>query len=415
MMRGLFPRILTALFLAVLAGSTYAGAAEDDPHLWNTGEIAVLRSLWIGSLPPIPKDPSNTYAENPRAAALGKKFFFDSRFSGNMKVSCATCHRPDMNFTDNLPLAHGMGTTMRRSMPLAGVAYNTWFFWDGRKDSLWSQALDPIESHVEHGVTRTACVQLIAEYYRTEYEEIFGPLPRLSKEAHPAIASPATGDLLALKAWLSIEPDQRVAINRVYANMGKAIAAFVRTIMPGPARFDRYTEALLKGDRETMQQTLSPVEAKGLKLFIGRAGCTNCHTGPLFSNSDFHNLGLPRSTRPTTDSGRADGIKKVLADEFNCLGIYSDADPADCLELRFIDTETAKYAGAFKTPSLRNVAERAPYMNAGQFSSLREIMLFYHLSKNPELNHGGLNGEELRQVEAFLRTLTGPLTYFGDR
>ena len=382
-----------------------AVAAETANLAWSKEEIAVIRSLWIGSLPPLPKDPSNAFADDPRARALGKRLFFDPRFSGNLKVSCATCHRPDMNFTDDLPIAHGMGSTARRSMPLIGVAYNSWFFWDGRKDSLWSQALGPIESTVEHGFTRTACAFLISKNYRSEYEEIFGKLPDITN----AVATPATEDVAVLKTWVSMPQDKRDEVNRIYANMGKAIAAYVRTIVPGPSRFDRYAEALLKKDTAAMAISLSPQEVNGLRLFIGKAKCTNCHSGPLFTNGDFHNTGVPTPAKMSYDKGRADCIRKVLSDEFNCLGRYSDAGPHDCTELRFVDTKTEKYDGAFKTPTLRNVAERAPYMHAGQFATLREVLEFYRRSKSHELDHSTLSDEELRQLEAFLRSLSGPI------
>jgi cytochrome c peroxidase len=109
------------------------------------------------------------------------------------------------------------------------------------------------------------------------------------------------------------------------------------------------------------------------------------------------------------DKGRVDGIRKVLSDEFNCLGRYSDAGPRDCAELRFLDTKIEKYDGAFKTPTLRNVAERAPYMHAGQFATLKEVLEFYRQSKSHELGHTELSDEDLRQLEAFLRSLSGPL------
>jgi cytochrome c peroxidase len=380
-------------------------AAETAVHAWSKEEISVLRSLWIGSLPPLPKDPSNAFADNPKAIALGKKLFFDPRFSGNLKVSCATCHRPDMNFTDDLPLAHGMGSTTRRSMPLLGVAYNSWFFWDGRKDSLWSQALGPIESNVEHGFTRTACAYLISKNYRSEYEEIFGKMPDITN----AVASPATEEITVLKTWVSMAPDKRDDVNRIYANMGKAIAAYVGTIVPGPSRFDKYVEALLKNDMATVENSLTFEEVNGLRLFIGKAKCTNCHNGPLLTNSDFHNTGVPTPAKMPADRGRADGIRKVLSDEFNCLGRYSDAGPQDCAELRFLDTNTEKYDEAFKTPTVRNVAERAPYMHAGQFATLKEVLQFYRQAKSPELKHSELTDEELSRIEAFLRTLSGPV------
>jgi len=404
-----YRRLLTLIFIVIFAApccfSSIACAAERGIHSWDQKEISVIRSLWIGSLPALPKDPSNAYADDPAAIALGKKFFFDSRFSGNMKVSCATCHRPDLSFTDDLPLAHGMGSSARRSMPLLGVAYNTWFFWDGRKDSLWSQALGPIENNVEHGFTRTACAYLITMHYRHEYEAIFGKIPDIKN----SVASPATEDIVALKTWVSMTSAQRDDVNRIYANMGKAIAAYVRTIIPGPSRFDGYAKALIDNDIPALSKMFTPDEADGLRLFIGKAKCTNCHNGPLFTNSDFHNTGVPTPAKMSRDNGRADGIRKVLSDEFNCLGKYSDAGPGDCSELRYLDTDTTKYSGAFKTPTLRTVAERGPYMHAGQITTLREVLEFYRRSDSHELGHSELSDKESGQIEAFLRTLNGPV------
>ena len=101
----------------------------------------------------------------------------------------------------------------------------------------------------------------------------------------------------------------------------------------------------------------------------------------------------------------------VLSDEFNCLGRYSDAKPEECLELRFIDTNKGKYTGAFKTPTLRNVADRPPYMHAGQIKTLSEVLSFYRRSRSDELGHQELTNEELSKIEAFLKTLSGPLSF----
>jgi cytochrome c peroxidase len=399
--------ILACLFLFRTGAGT---ASAMDAHTWSAEEIETLRTLWIGSLPPLPVDPSNKYSDNRQAAELGKKLFFDTRFSGNNKVSCATCHRADYNFTDNLPLAHGMGITNRRSMPIIGLAYNSWFFWDGRKDSLWSQALGPLESAVEHGFSRTMCAFVICEHYEDEYGSVFGPLREANKEDWPQNARPAADDPSALKAWVLMDEETRNMVNRIYANMGKAIAAYGRTIVPTPSPFDRYVEALMQGKDALVRKALTDDEARGLRLFIGKAKCTNCHNGPMFTNSDFHNLGLPDQKKAGADAGRAAAISQVLGDEFNCLSRYSDARPSECLELRFIDTDNEKYKGAFKTPTLRNVAERPPYMHAGQFSTLREVLEFYRgQADNPELGHGGLTDRELDQLEAFLKTLSSPL------
>ncbi len=403
-------RFVLAALIALVALDVGDLEAE-DANLWTDSELATLRSLWIGSLGPIPADPSNKYADNPKAAALGKKLFFDSRFSGNKKISCSTCHREDYTFTDNLPLSHGLGTTSRRSMPLIGATYQSWFFWDGRKDSLWAQALGPIESKVEHGISRTLSAFIISTHYREEYREIFGHSPEVTEDTLPRNARPAADDPMALKAWVLMGSEKREEVNRIYVHMGKAIGAYVRTIVPEPAPFDRYVETLLGGKDVDTQKILTDDEVAGLKLFIGKAQCTNCHNGPLFTNGDFHNIGLPGQDESSADAGRSLGITQVLADEFNCLSRHSDASPRECYELRFIDTAEQKYIGAFKTPTLRNVADRPPYMHAGQFATLEEVLDFYRtVANNPELGHRDLTDKELHQLAAFLRTLSGPLS-----
>jgi len=298
-------------------------------------------------------------------------------------------------------------------MPLIGVAYNSWFFWDGRTDSLWSQALGPIESKLEHGISRTMSAYIISINYREEYEELFGPLSQFMEETFPHNARPALDDPEALKAWVLMTPEQRDEVNRVYVNMGKSIAAFVRTILPQPSPFDDYVEQILSEKTVTSRMALTETETKGLRLFIGKAKCTNCHNGPLFTNSDFHNLGLPHIAGSIPDKGRAGAITQVLNNQFNCFGKYSDAMPNECLELRYIDTSEKKYSGAFKTPTLRSVADRPPYMHAGQFSTLHEILEFYRSqATNPELGHKDLTDGELDQLEAFLQALSSPLSSF---
>ncbi|HWR90325.1 MAG TPA: cytochrome c peroxidase [Dissulfurispiraceae bacterium] len=398
-------------------GSAPVTGAQEARQGWTDQEISLLRSLWVGSLPPLPKDPSNAYSDNAKAADLGRKIFFDSRFSANGSVSCATCHRPELGFTDPLPRAHGLATTTRRTMPLIGLAYQSWFFWDGRKDSLWSQALAPVENPLEHGFARSTCARLIDELYRREYEEIFGPISHFTDETCPPGARPATDDPVADALWNSMNLNVRNEVNRIYANMGKAIGAFVRLIVPTPSRFDRAVESLLRGDGNGMEKGLTKEELQGLRLFIGKAKCVNCHNGPLLTNGDFHNVGVPRPSDLPPDRGRADAIGLVRADEFNCLGKYSDAGPKDCAELRFMDTAKERYTGAFKTPSLRNVADRPPYMHAGQISTIRDVLLHYRGLKpgqggvDHSVGHGNLTDDELRQIEAFLKTLSSPLTH----
>src|SRR5688500_4290223 len=123
---------------AMLAGVACATASASDR--WSQSETEALRALWIGSLEPLPADPTNRVADDPSAAGFGKRLFFDTRLSSSGKVACATCHLPEREFQDGTPLASGVGTTNRRTMPIIGAAYSPFLFWDGRKDSLWSQA-----------------------------------------------------------------------------------------------------------------------------------------------------------------------------------------------------------------------------------------------------------------------------------
>jgi len=396
------------LFVLVSSSNGFSGV-----HGWNPAEVRTLKSLWIGSLSPVPQDSSNAYGTDERAASLGRKFFFDKRFSGNAKISCGTCHREDYAFTDDVPLAQGMGTTGRRSMTLIGSAYSPWLFWDGRKDSLWSQALGPLESTVEHGISRVFVASVIFQHYRDEYERIFGQMPSVEKLGRLP-ARPALDDPSAYKAWIKYSLEDREAVNRVYANLGKAIATYVRTILPGVSQFDEYVAAIEGGRTGDMDSIFSELEAEGLRIFICKAKCTNCHLGPLFTNGEFHNLGIPISEKAPFDSGRAEGINLVLADEFNCLGPYSDAKGKKCQQLWFMDTEARKYMGGMKTPTLRNVAERPPYMHAGQFSTIKEVLEFYRRSKNPEIGHRGLTDKDLLALEAFLGTLSGPILSLGE-
>ena len=411
-------RTLLLVALTVIAAGALAFVLWPRPQ-WSKDELTTLRSLSLASLPPLTPDPSNRFADDPRAAALGQRLFFDKRLSVDGTVACATCHIPQQQFQDDKPLGEGVGTTSRRTMPLAGVAYSPWFFWDGRKDSLWSQALGPLESPVEHGGTRGQYARLIAEAYRAEYEALFGLLPDLSDaERFPAVAGPVD-DSAARAAWERMAPADREVVNQVFANIGKAIAAYERQIMPRPSRFDAYVEAALRGDNAAMRELFSLEEEAGLRLFIGKGQCINCHNGPLLTNNDFHNTGVPAAPGLPEDTGRATGLPQAQSDEFNCLGAYSDAEPADCGELRFAKVDEHSQLRQFKPPSLRNVAERAPYMHAGQFASLREVLEHYNRAPEAPAGHSelqplGLSEQELAQLEAFLRTLSGPIEAAAD-
>ncbi len=409
---------VAALMAAALVTATPAHAqpaARADR--WTEAEKATLAAMRLAALPAAPADPSNAVSTRPEAAALGQRLFADTRLSKNGQVSCASCHLPERAFQDGLPVGRGVGTGSRRTMPIAAAAHSPWLFWDGRKDSLWSQALGPLEDAAEHGANRVQLARLIDTHYRRDYEALFGRFPALQNL--PPAASPQ-GTPAERQAWQAMPEAQRDAVNRVFANLGKAIAAFERTIGPRASRFDRYADAVLAGERAG-QQALTTQEVSGLRLFIGKGQCSTCHNGPLLTDQAFHNTGVPPRDPARPDPGRSAALARVQADEFNCLGRYSDAPEGGCQELRFIAAQDPRLEGAFKTPSLRQVAERAPYMHAGQFASLEAVVAHYRRAPaaaigRSELAQPGqrstdrqvirLSDEEARDLVAFLKSLS---------
>ena len=165
---------------------------------------------------------------------------------------------------------------------------------------------------------------------------MFGTLPDLS--GLPASAGPVP-DPAARAAWVAMTVQERENFTLIYANLGKAIAAYERLLQPGPAQFDRYAEAILKGDALAAQQILTEQATAGLKLFIGNAECIQYHNGALFTENHFHNTGIPAAAGLPEDLGRASGAQQVQADEFNCLSPYSDAPAEACSELRYMIAE----------------------------------------------------------------------------
>jgi cytochrome c peroxidase len=403
------PPWIVGLSALLLASIVACGAALGGGSEWTADEVEAIRSLWIGELEPLTPDPSNRFADDTAAAALGHKIFFDTRFSANGEVSCATCHLPGNQFQDGIPLGRGVGLTDRRTMPIAGTAYHSFLFWDGRKDSQWSQALGPLESDVEHGGTRALYAHLVAEYYEADYERVFGEFPEL--DGIPRNAGPVA-DSSAREAWEGLTAARQETVNHIFANVGKAIAAYERLLKPGRSRFDEYVESLA-ADGSGSESILTPDERAGLRLFIGKANCTQCHNGPLLTDDHFHNTGVPAAPGLPSDPGRARGALQVMSDEFNCRSRYSDAG-GRCPELDFLKPDDHELVRAFKTPSLRGVAERAPYMHAGQISTLSDVIEHYNRAApapdgHTEIRPLRLSAKEKSQLEAYLRTLESPI------
>ena len=378
--------IVAALAIAALAAGTWHFRPL-NPATWTDADVEILRSLWIGSLPPLAPDPSNAVADDLRAAKLGQRLFFDTRMSANGAVSCASCHQPERRFTDGLPKGQGVASSKRNTRSIVGVAYSPWLYWDGRKDSLWSQALAPLEDVNEHGSDRAEVVALVTQgsEYREDYEILFG----------------------------AFDLAQDDAVDIAFANIGKTIAAFERLLLPLPSRFDDYVAALLDGNDSEKTAALSTDEVLGLQLFIGEAGCIQCHNGPLLTNNEFHNTGVISFPGEVPDKGRTAGVREVLMDPFNCIGDHSDDAEEICTELEYARTGP-ELLGAFRTPSLRNLEDTEPYMHKGQFNTLAETLQHYNDAPPAMIGHNeakplGLSRRQLQQLEAFLNALTAPL------
>jgi cytochrome c peroxidase len=409
--------LLGALATAVLVGTAGLLARSDarpGGGAWTEAELRTIGGLSLASLPPLPADPSNTVADDPRAVRLGHALFFDAGLSVDGTVACATCHDPQRAFTDGLALSRGVGEVPRASMTVVGTAYAPWFFWDGRKDSAWSQALGPLESPVEHGFDRVSVARHVALRYRQPFEELFGPLPDLLDAGRFPPAAAPVADPVLHGAWQAMRPEDQEAVTGVFVGVGKALAAYQRLLLPGVARFDAFADRLLASGPAAARGLLDDDEIAGLRLFIGRANCVDCHNGPLFTNQAFHNTGVPARPGLPHDAGRAAGARAVLGDEFTCLGRWSDAPPEACGELRFLRIDDHAFERAFKVPTLRGVAEAGPFMHAGQFATLAEVIEHYDrapaaTSGHTELAPLRLGERERRQLEAFLRTLVAPV------
>ena len=376
--------------------------SEIGVDIFTTREWHVIEGL--SPLPATPPpNPTNRVSDSPDAARLGQMFFFDERLSKDGTVACATCHSPFHGFADVEATSLGGGRGTRNAPTLLNVSYNKWQFWDGRADSLWSQALIALEGEKEQAGTRLQYAHLIKRLYQKEYESVFGVLPNLADRTRfPLTGKP--GDV----SFDNMSDKDKIAVNTVFANIGKAIEAYERLLISRNAPFDQY----VAGDLSA----ISSEAKRGLEIFIGKGQCTLCHNSPNFTDNDFHNVGVPQGRLPE-DTGRYDGIKQLLENPFNGGGIYSDNPEVSIRTLDLLEP-TQQHKGRFKTPTLRNIALTAPYFHTGGYPTILSILRF-NGSEIPTTEYVGmrddtrqplsLNEQEVNDLDEFLLTLTGEL------
>lgn len=353
-------------------------------------EAQIQRILRHGPLEPAAPDPTNRVATSDDAARLGHRLFFDTRLSLTRYHSCASCHMPSRAFADGLDLPVPEGSSPRHVPTVLNSAHQRWMFWDGRSDSLWSQALQPIDNPLELGIGRAGLARLLASdaHYAADYRTTFGEEPD---------ASDAGAD-------------------RTAVNAAKAIAAYEARLESGDSAFDRFAAALAARDLEAAARY--PEDAlRGLLLFTGKANCRSCHAGTNFSDGEFHTIGIaPRGGGKLTDAGRFKGIELLRADPFRGTGDHSDARDGDRAQEVDSLVQSPEQWGQLRTPSLRNVARTAPYMSQGQVATLRGVLHYYSTLEGAVAagHHGeqvlkplALTDGEMSDLEAFLKTLDG--------
>lgn len=367
---------------AVCAAAAAASAGAQVLDFTADERRALLRhGPWP---PPWRADPTNRVSGNPDAIALGERLFFDPRLSAG-GVFCASCHVPHRAWQDGRQRARGLVEVERNTPSLLNVRYQRWFGWDGAGDSLWAQSIRPILDSREMGggAARAAALVRGDPDYRCRWQRAFGAPPPLQDEA-------------------------------VLAGIGKALAAFQETLVAGRAPFDDFRDALAAGDREAAARY--PLAAqRGARIFVGRGRCHVCHSGPLFTNGEFHDIGVPFfNPDRSVDPGRHGGIRRLAANRFNLLGPYNDdAGGRSALKTRHVTLEHRNF-GEFKVPSLRNAALTAPYMHNGSLATLADVVRHYselplerlHSDGEAILRPLGLSPREASDLVAFLESLT---------
>ncbi len=343
-------RVLHFVF-PVIAAIASAGCGQQAPPQSDRpiGKIITIEAP-LG-LPPIPVPADDP--ETAEGVELGRRLFYERRLSAGNVLSCASCHNPQLCFTDGQKHSTGFqGKTGTRNAPtVMNAAYFPYQFWDGRAASLEDQAAGPIANPVEMNQTHDISVsKLNADpSYRAAFEKAFGP--------------------------------GRITINRVE----KAIASFERTLISGDSPFDRYQ---FGGDKTA----LSPAAIRGLAIFRdqSKGNCAACHTigqnYALFTDGKFHNIGV---------------------------GVDGEGNLVD--QGRYSETKLDPDRGAFKTPTLRNVALTAPYMHDGSLKTLRDVVDFYAGGGNsnpyldPKTREIKLSAQDRADLVEFLQSLTGKL------
>ncbi len=434
-------RAMGVLACVVLASAGACGRETRIDGLFTEAEWEQVQTL--SPLPEVPSDPTNAFENDADAARLGQMLFFETAFAGPIsaeaaddgsngglgaegetaRVACASCHMPETWFMDRRSMPNdrsfGTGRTGSNAPSVVNAAYYTWFFSSGTRDSMWAHATTPPEIGSFMASDRLQVAHFLFARYRTEYDALFDPPldPALDPAHADAARFPPSGRPKSAPTdpdgpWEAMTAADQEIVNRIFVNFGKALHAYQRLLVSGDAPFDRY----VAGERSAMEQAAK----RGLRLFIGKAACIACHSGPLFADGRFHNIGIPE-TRDPPPEGRFSGITSVLAHPFNSSSLFSDDRSTGRLD-GLAATEADR--GSTRTRTLRQIAETGPYMHTGAFPTLTDVVDHYDRGgaasgyagvRDPLLVPLNLSSDERADLVAFLETLTGQPVYSSLR
>lgn len=380
-------KIWSAFLVVVLAAAVALGAVGvKRSQVEDLGSLrAKIRSSFGTDLPPLPVPPNNPQTAD--KIRLGEALFFDPNLSKCATIACASCHVPELGFSDQQQISDGCGgaTGRRNSNTVYNTAYSSHMFWDGRVQTLEEQALGPVVDPAEMANTWDNVVAYLSAGIHPVSKKEFPEAKKFYKQYFQSVFG---GEISS-------------------TTVTKAIAAYERTAVSFSSPFDRW----LKGD----DNALTAEQKKGLVVFFGKGNCVACHVPPNFTDSDFHNTGVSNAGFETPEKFAHNGEI--------CGGIPRDVDPgrgevgffrSSCLDL-----------GKFKTPTLRNVELSMPYMHNGKFATLGKALSHYEeLAKgkiNPsvgtldprlaqgviQIGGGGGSKDDLKNVVEFLKALTG--------
>lgn len=335
--------------------------------------FATAPSAWtadvpdIGPLPPVTANPDNQ--PTPERMALGQALFFDNRISGSGNMNCSSCHLPNVGWT--LPSAFSLaneGFVERRSAPtLINVGYNKALIWDGRAPNLEKQAIGSTTNPVHKGQNMDTLMKILND--------------------DPKVVA-------MFKAAYNSKPNPD--------DYGRAMAVWQRHfLVTGDSAFDKY----MKGDKSALSESA----VRGMAIFKGKGGCIACHNGSNFTDSDFHNTGLKRN--PEFDKPE---FRKILAFDAKRMKL-DDPDNVTDDPGRYLVTKNKADWKKFKTPTLRNITDTAPYMHDGRYQTLDVVIDHYNRggdgveNQDPRIKPLGLTATEKADLKAFLESLWGPL------